>query len=215
MSGSLPRLYAICDPALSRRRGADPIQEAALCLRAGALTLWREPAAPIAEVYEATRALAEIIGPLRSSLIVHDRLDLALAIDAGGVHRSASRGLPVEELRRALGPGRWLIASAHSPEEASTYLAQGADVAVLGPIFETPSKPGYGPALGAQALGLVQGKVFGLGGVTPERVASCRGAGGYGVAVMGGLFAREGVEAAARAYLDALSDFDALAGLAF
>ena len=99
-----------------------------------------------------------------------------------GVHLAAADPFP--EVRPAI-VGR----SCHVADELGRAATQGCDYVTLSPIFPSPSKPGYGPPLRPSGLAALIGPsappVFALGGVTPDRVAACRAAGAYGVAVMG------------------------------
>jgi thiamine-phosphate diphosphorylase len=100
------------------------------------------------------------------------------AIDADGIHLAAVDPFP--QPRPPL-VGR----SCHTPDELARAAAEGCDYATLSPIFESPSKPGYGPPLGVEALGRPPLPVYALGGVDEHNAASCRAAGATGVAVMG------------------------------
>ncbi|ASG21509.1 thiamine phosphate synthase [Nitrospirillum viridazoti] len=109
-------------------------------------------------------------------LTVH--ADLAAAVLCDGVHLGA--GGDVAAARARLGPQALVGLSRHHPDEGRG----GADYATLSPIFETASKPGYGPALGPQALSRLPGALA-LGGITPANAAQARAAGAAGLAVMG------------------------------
>ena len=123
-------------------------------------------------------------GPTR--ILVNDRLDVAVAAGAAGVHLPA-RGFPVEEVRRSY-PELLIGASTHNLEELRRAADGGADFAVFGPVFETPSKKAYGPPLGleklAEATRAVNIPVLALGGVTLENAADCLRAGAAGLAAI-------------------------------
>jgi thiamine-phosphate pyrophosphorylase len=84
-------------------------------------------------------------------LYVNRRFDIALAAAASGVHLPAD-GLPPSRVRANTPRGFRIGVSTHSPEEAAEAIAAGADLIVIGPIFDTPSKRAFGPPLGAAAL---------------------------------------------------------------
>nr|WP_246463264.1 thiamine phosphate synthase [Nitrospirillum iridis] len=109
-------------------------------------------------------------------LTVHG--DLTAAVLCDGVHLGA--GGDVAAARARLGPQALIGISRHHPEEG----LGGADYATLSPIYETSSKPGYGPALGPQALSRLPGALA-LGGITPANALEVRVAGAAGLAVMG------------------------------
>lgn len=97
--------------------------------------------------------------------------------------------------------------SCHAPEELAVAADAGADYATLSPIFPTESKPGYGPALGSQALaGRRPLPVYGLGGITtPAQARSCARAGAAGVAVMGALMRAPDPAAATAGFIAAVT----------
>jgi thiamine-phosphate pyrophosphorylase len=141
------------------------------------------PARRLLALTEAAREFARPQG--RTRVMVNDRLDVALAAKAHGVHLG-TRSMRVDLVRR-LAPDEFVVgASCHSPEEALTAQAAGADYILLGPIFATPSKLRYGPPLGVGKLREVASQVsipvFALGGITIDRVAFCRRNGAAGIA---------------------------------
>jgi thiamine-phosphate pyrophosphorylase len=121
----------------------------------------------------------------RTRVMVNDRLDVALAAEAHGVHLG-TRSMPAGVVRRMV-PREFLIGvSCHLLEEAVAAQAAGADYLLLGPIFETPSKLQYRPPLGMAKLREVTSQVtvpvFALGGITVERVSICLENGAAGIA---------------------------------
>jgi thiamine-phosphate pyrophosphorylase len=120
-------------------------------------------------------------------VVVNDRIDVALAASAHGVHLT-TRSLPIAEARRIVPEGFLIGKSCHSLSDAEAAESAGADYILLGPIFPTPSKLPYGPPLGVRILGEVASKVsipvFALGGVTIENSAACRDAGAAGIAAI-------------------------------
>jgi len=139
--------------------------------------------------------------------MINDRLDLVLALGADGVHLRAD-SLPVAAARRLLGPDRLIGVSTHSPDEVVRAESEGADFAVLGPIYDTPSKRAFGPPLGLRALEEASRRgrlpVFAIGGITVARVAEVKRAGAYGAAVVSAILSAASVESATRQFLDAL-----------
>lgn len=110
----------------------------------------REKGTGDAETLEwARRARGKLGGS--TPLFVNRRLDIALAAGASGVHLPA-RGLPLPRVRTAAPRGLRIGVSTHSPAEALGAIEDGADLVVIGPIFDTPSKREFGPPLGPEAL---------------------------------------------------------------
>ena len=119
-------------------------------------------------------------------VMINDRLDLVLALGADGVHLRAD-SLPVAAARRLLGADRLIGVSAHSADDVARAESDGADFAVLGPVYETPSKREYGPPIGLRALEEAgrrcQIPVFAIGGMTVARVEDVRKAGASPAAI--------------------------------
>jgi thiamine-phosphate pyrophosphorylase len=125
-------------------------------------------------------------------IFVNDRLDVALAERAGGVHLG-ERSLAVEEAKRLVDSrgrgGDFLIGvSTHSLGAARSAARDGADYIFFGPVFATPSKASYGPPQGLERLAevchAVSIPVLAIGGITPENTLSCLSAGTAGVAAI-------------------------------
>lgn len=121
----------------------------------------------------------------QSRIVVNDRLDVALALGAAGVHLG-TRSLPAKEVRACVPPGLLVGVSCHSVQDTVDADVAGADYVVLGPIFPTPSKLAYGPPLGLailrEAASRVRLPILALGGITVERVKACLEAGATGIA---------------------------------
>ncbi|MFO0995042.1 MAG: thiamine phosphate synthase [Alphaproteobacteria bacterium] len=152
--------------------------------------------------------LAELVAlarPYRAHIMVHGDIAAAAAAGAAGVHLPS--GGSVEEARMRLGAEALIGLSTHTGDEVSAAARAGADYVTLSPIFATASKPGYGPALGLDALARArQGAavpILALGGITAANAAACLEAGAAGLAVMGTVMAAQDPEAAMAAILAA------------
>jgi thiamine-phosphate pyrophosphorylase len=119
-------------------------------------------------------------------LTLHGDPGVAMAAGLDGVHLPA--GADAAAARAVLGVQKLIGISIHGAAEAR-MLDRTIDYAVLGPVHETASKPGYGPALGVGGVRLIASAtsvpVIAIGGITPERIADVMSAGAAGVAVMG------------------------------
>ena len=129
-----------------------------------------------------------------AKILVNDRLDVALAERAHGVHLG-ERSLPVDQAKQLIGklkpPGNstFLVgASCHSFAEAQAAAAAGADYLIFGPIFATPSKASFGTPQGLDRLAhvceAVSIPVLGIGGITLHNAPSCLAAGAVGIAAI-------------------------------
>ena len=118
---------------------------------------------------------------------------LAQQARAHGVHLSA--GSDLAETRGVLGKDALIGLSVHGVEEARNVDVKRVDYAIAGPVFDTQSKPGYGPALGSEGLALIAKAcpvpVVAIGGIDPPNASECRLAGAAGFAVMGSVMRAE------------------------
>jgi len=218
------RLYLITDRNLAARRGGVvAVAEAALSAasataQAGAVALQlREKDMEARALYELARALRELCSRYGAALLVNDRVDVAIAAGADGVHLPAN-SFALADARRLVGATRLIGVSTHEAGEVRAAATAGADFAVYGPVYEPLSKASYGAARGAESLGAACRAaglpVFALGGITAERIAELGGTpalseGGRpaGVAVIGAVFGADDPAAATRALLDALASW--------
>jgi thiamine-phosphate pyrophosphorylase len=150
----------------------------------------REKDLPQAEQTALLRELLRRAKPFGARVIVHsDSLVVSRETCSDGVHLPA--GGDTATARRILGKEALIGLSVHSAEEARSVDAALVDYVIAGPIFATASKPGYGPALGAEGLAEIVNSsrvpVIAIGGVTSETLSYCIQAGAASIAVMGGI----------------------------
>lgn len=202
------RLIVITDPELIGSRPWAEVVQAALRGGARAIQL-RHKRATARELVELGRLLRPLTREFQALLFVNDRLDVALACEADGVHLG-SEDLPVAEARRVV-PREFLIgASADTREAAQDAEAAGADYVGVGSIFGTATKAEVaGERIGLDRLSEVAGAVqipcVGIGGVSAENAAQVLRAGAVGVAVVSAVMGAPDPEAETRALLAALS----------
>ncbi|WP_412541523.1 thiamine phosphate synthase [Longispora sp. K20-0274] len=150
------------------------------------------------------RALCRVYG---ATCLINDRVDIALAVQADGVHLGAF-DLPVSVARRLLGSSAIIGATSRDAAGARAALVDGADYVGVGPCYPTSTKDGLpdpiGPA-GLEAAAHVGLPAIAIGGVTLERVPELLEAGAYGVAVVGAVNSADEPGVATKALLKALS----------
>jgi len=136
-------------------------------------------------LFELCRAAARLPNPHGAKLFVNGRADVALATALHGVHLPSDAPAP-SAFRPCVWSGFQIGVSCHSLEDLKEAERGGADYAFYSPVFASASKPGYGPAVGLDALtracAAVQIPVLALGGVTAENAHECVAAGAAGVA---------------------------------
>ncbi|HVK27274.1 MAG TPA: thiamine phosphate synthase [Nocardioides sp.] len=152
-----------------------------------------------------SRAVIEAVRPYDARVLVNDRLDVALAAGADGVHLGAD-DLAVADARR-LAPGLMIGATCRTRAGAEAAAADGADYAGFGPLFATASKAGLPAPLGVDAVGVAAGvlPLVAIGGLTAATAADARAAGAHGVAVIGAIWRHRDPVAAAKELVAAVA----------
>ena len=193
-------LHVLTDRDWSRGRTTAAIGAAALAGGATVIQL-RDKTASTRELVAQGLVLRELTRQHGALLIVNDRVDVALAVDADGAHVGQD-DMPAALARRLLGPGRILGVSAGTLAEAAQAAADGADYLGVGPIHTTRGKADAGPATGEALLSEIAARVslplVAIGGLDAANAAASIRAGAAGVAVITAVVAAEDVEAAAR-----------------
>jgi thiamine-phosphate diphosphorylase len=176
---SLPRLLVLTDRT---QCSSLPVTVATAVAHGARAVVLREKDLPPDDRAALAASLRALLDPADGVLIVAGPPRLAGQSLVDGAHLAAADPLPA--VRPPI-----LGRSRHDRPELARATAEGCDYVTLSPVFPSPSKPGYGPALGPEGLAdlaLAAGPlVYALGGVTPDRVAACLSAGAFGVAVMG------------------------------
>ncbi|MDE2876632.1 MAG: thiamine phosphate synthase [Gemmatimonadota bacterium] len=185
------RLIVITDRELARPREVTDVVAAALRAGAPAVQL-REKVLPPRDTLPLARRLRTETEAARALFFVNDRLDLALAVGADGVHLG-SDDVPVSAARRIAPPGFLIGYSADDPDAARTAVADGADYIGCGAVFPTNTKKDAGRAVGlaglARVVEAVDAPVVAIGGIAPASAAGVFRAGAAGCAVVGAVMA--------------------------
>ncbi len=200
----VPRLYAIIDPAHSGGRSSG--QVAAALLEAGLrLIQLRDKQASSGELYASAQEVAGCVRSGSGIFIVNDRADVALAVNADGVHVGQD-DLPVESARKLLGTGKVIGYSTHSLEQVRDADQSSADYVAFGPIFPTASKENPDAVVGlaglAEARKATRKPLVAIGGITLENARAVIEAGADSVAVIRALVGAMDIRKRAQEFLE-------------
>ncbi|MDQ6522715.1 thiamine phosphate synthase [Nocardioides sp. LHD-245] len=148
----------------------------------------RDKALPTGALVTLVRSVLAAVRPAGATVVVNDRLDVALAAGAAGVHLGTD-DLAVTDARR-LAPGLLIGATCRSRAEVLAAAADGADYAGFGPVFATDSKPGLPAPMGVAAVSEAAGPLplVAIGGITARATGEVRAAGAHGIAVIGAIW---------------------------
>ena len=144
---------------------------------------------------------------------MNDRADIALAVDADGVHLGG-QSMPIYRARKVLGERKLIGVSCHNQISAITAQEKGADFITFGPVYYTPSKISYGEPVGLDRLEevteLLQIPVFALGGISADNAREVLSRGVFGLAMIGAIFRAADPRGAAETFLNILPPLDHL-----
>ena len=194
------RLCLVTDRPLARGRALTGIVAAAV--RGGAtMVQLREKEAGTREFLEQARALKALLQPLGIPLVINDRVDIALAVDADGVHVGQS-DMPLADVRRLIGPEKFIGLSTSTAELILRDDAQAADYLGVGPVYAQQTKPGTAAPHGPEGFRLLRAMtrkpVMAIGGIKASNAAAVIAAGADGLAVVSAIIAADDPEAATR-----------------
>lgn len=141
-------------------------------------------------LYETACALLDLLRPRHVPLIINDRVDLALAVGADGVH-VGQNDLSAEVVRRLIGPGKLLGLSITATEQLDTFPSKTIDYLGIGPVFPTVSKDDAAPALGLEQFARLTARsalpIVAIGGISLANAPAIFAAGAAGLAVVSAL----------------------------
>lgn len=195
------RLCLVTDRPLARGRSITEIVAAAV---KGGVTMvqLREKDAATREFLDLARALKELLQPLGVPLIINDRVDIALAVDAEGVHVGQS-DMPVSLVRQMIGPRKIIGLSASRRDYILAPDASQADYLGIGPVYAQTTKQNanarpHGPQGFAELRALTTRPVMAIGGLKPDNSAPVVAAGADGLAVVSAIVSADDPETEAR-----------------
>lgn len=192
-------LYLVTDGDLSKGRSHEFIVEQAV---KGGVTLvqLREKNCSTREFYEIAKSLQSLLKPLHIPLIINDRLDIALAIDAAGLH-IGQRDLPYAVVRKLLGNDKIIGLSVENMEQAQEAEKLDVDYIGLSPVFLTPTKQDANKPLGLAGIKAIAAftthKTVAIGGIKATNAATILAQGVDGIAVVSAIVSHENPQEAA------------------
>ncbi|HNB69755.1 MAG TPA: thiamine phosphate synthase [Acidobacteriota bacterium] len=185
---ALPPLYAITDQPLTGLSHLELVKH----LIAGGATLiqLRDKVTDGRTFYELAHQVMEYARPHGVKIIINDRVDIALAVNADGVHVGQD-DLPPAAARQLLGPSKLIGYSTHSLDQALEADQFPIDYIAVGPVFQTQTKENPSPVVGLELVRRVATQVskpvVAIGGIPPERISEVLQAGATSVALISGL----------------------------
>jgi thiamine-phosphate pyrophosphorylase len=200
-------LYVILDRAAARTRPLEAILDATIAGGCGMIQL-REKQWPSGTLLPLARRLRERCRAAGVPFVVNDRVDLALAVDADGVHLGQD-DLPAPTVRPLLRPGMILGVSTHGVGQARSAQEDGADYVAIGAMYPTATKSSFelvGPGAVREVRGQVRVPLIGIGGITADTVGEVIRAGADGVAVISAVCSAPDPEGATRRLVEAIRE---------
>ncbi len=199
-------LYLVTDRHQIRGRPFLKVIEMALEAGVRAIQL-RERDLPIRELLTLAEQIKDLSHQAGASLLVNDRIDVCLAVDADGVHLRSDH-LPIPIVRKLVGPKRTIGVSCHAVQDVINAEKDGADFVVLGPIYDTPSKRSYGPPLGKEIIRtsriMCKIPIYAIGGIKVNAIQKVLESGASGIAVISSILNAEDVQETVREMITAL-----------
>jgi thiamine-phosphate pyrophosphorylase len=200
------KLYLITD----RKQVKMPLTAAVrLALEGGVRAVQlREKDLPIREMLLLAQELRAITKEFGARLFINDRVDVARAVNADGVHLG-HQSMPVKAVRETVGNDMLIGVSTHSIEEAKAADAGWADFITIGPIFDTPSKARFGSPVGLSIIKELKNELnipfYAIGGIKSGDIAQVMSAGASGVAVISAIMAAEDIKKASTRLIEAIA----------
>ena len=197
-----PKIYAITDTAVS---GLSHVEQVERLIKGGIkLIQIREKRAGPRDFFEAARAAVEVARSHGVKIIINDRIDIALVVNADGVHLGQD-DVPPERARAIMGPKAIIGFSTHSIEQAHRAARLPVDYIAIGPVFSTLTKDNADPVVGLDGVAAVKDKIgvlplVAIGGINSANIADVLSSGADSAAMIGALISDpERIEQTARA----------------
>jgi len=189
------------------------IDTISLALKGGIKTVQlREKGLPTHELYSFACELRKLTSDFKANFIINDRVDIALAVEADGVHLGW-QSLPFGIVRKLLGFEKLIGVSTHNRQEALQAQDNGADYITFGPVFDTPSKAGLLKPTGVEEIQKLKNEsdlpIVAVGGINEKNVEAVLDGGAGGIAVISSIMRADNPESAARCLCTKILQFKA------
>ncbi|HZM86343.1 MAG TPA: thiamine phosphate synthase [Blastocatellia bacterium] len=205
MPFTLPKIYPITDTLISGRSHAEQVEM--LAAGGASVVQLREKRASPREFYDAAREAMLIARDLGVQLIINDRVDIAIAVKADGVHLGQD-DLPPDRARSLLGDTRIIGFSTHSLNQALAAESAPVDYLAIGPIYQTSTKERADPVVGLEVITAIKTRVskplVAIGGITFQSASSVIDAGADSVAVISDLLSTGDISERMRQFVELL-----------
>jgi thiamine-phosphate pyrophosphorylase len=179
--------------------GIEPVLEAG-----GKVIQLREKDLPARELFDMARWMRDLTNEYHAQLFINDRVDIALAVEADGIHLGR-QSMPAYAVRQIAGDRLCIGVSTHSIDEALDAEKDGADFVTLGPVYKTPSKLKFGDPIGIEVLKEVKSRisipVLAIGGIKQDKVKEVMNAGADGIALISAILESENIKETTEEFL--------------
>ena len=169
---------------------------------------YRDKTAPGRDLYHQAEQLRQTAYDVGATFIVNDRCDVALAVEADGVHLGQG-DLPLSLAKAVMGPNKLIGISTHTPEQVHDATAGGADYVGFGPIFPTASKTDHEAVVGVEGLRharpLTPLPMFAIGGITVASAEGIMHAGADGIAVMSAVWSATDIATGVKVFIERIA----------
>ena len=168
----------------------------------------REKDLPIREMLLLAQELRTITKEFGARLFINDRVDVARAVNADGVHLG-HQSMPVQAVRKTVGKNMLIGVSTHSIEEARAAESGGADFITIGPVFDTLSKSSFGSPVGLSVIREAKNELnipfYALGGIKSGNIVKVVGAGASGAAMISAIMAADDIKKASSKLIEKIA----------
>lgn len=195
-------LYFITDRELSKK---NPVDDAKAAIKGGVKVVqYREKSASTRQIIEECKEIKRICKKGNALFLINDRIDVALAVDADGVHLG-QEDMPYWHCRKLLGKNKIIGLSAHSVKDAIKNQELGADYTSIGPIYYTATKKSAKLPIGLEPIRQLKNRLkipfAAIGGINESNIHNVLEAGARNVAMISAIVAKENVEEAVRGFI--------------